>query len=525
VSDPKAAREPASADAREPASTDASAARKRARDAGVLVFGRLIATLSDALLPLVIVRLLGKADVGVLTTVLLLYNTVALILSTGFPTALLYYLTGKPLAQRRAISVQVAVGLLGFGVAAALAIGSSGLLHLLAPSLAARLFHADSAALVHGGLGYLFLLAAFPLGDLPARMMPNLLVAEHRTDLAARYAIARSIGNALFVLVPASAGAGIAAVLVSYSVFGLLQGVALLFFLRILYRGAERERSPIGFGAIVRFALPLGMTDVVSMLSVRLDRFLISLAFPVVAFAEYQAGAFQIPILTTIAYTVGTVYAPQMTELIAAGRARDAIAVWRGSIAKVALVVLPFAAVFVVAAEEVVHVLFTESYLRAAPVFRCYALMTMGRVAAFGTVVVCAGKPGLLVRAAVCTLIVYGTLAIAGLYLFGFVGPAIGIAAAFAPMMLIYCYYIARALDLRIGEIFPLGAYLQVLALTALAAVPAVVLKRVLVLPPAAMILVVAVSLLGSFLALGLATGRITRADLRYAARFARFGG
>jgi O-antigen/teichoic acid export membrane protein len=511
--------------AREPTPGGAPAASERARDAGVLVFGRVIATLSDALLPIVIVRLLGKADVGVLTSVLLLYNTVALILSTGFPAALLYHLTGKPLEQRRAISVQVALGLLGFGAAAALAIGSTGLLQLLAPALAARLFDADSAALVHGGLGYLFLLAAFPLGDLPARMAPNLLVAEHRTDLAARYAIARSIGNALFVLVPASTGAGIAAVLFSYSLFGLLQGLALAFFIRLLYRGAGRARSPIRFAQIVRFALPLGMTDIVSMLSTRLDRFVISLTYPVAAFAEYQAGAFQIPILTTIAYTVGTVYAPEMTALITAGRAREAIAIWRESIAKVALVVVPCAAVFVVAAEEVVVLLFTESYLGAAPVLRCYAVMTMTRVAAFGTVVVSAGKPGFVLRAAGFTLLAFLVLTLPGLQLFGFVGPAIAAAAAYVPMVVIYCYYIARALGLRMGEIFPLGPYLQVLALTALAAVPAVALKQLLELPPVAMLGVVTLSLLGSFLALGLATGRVTRGDLRYAARFVRFGG
>ena len=510
--------------AREPELGSAPAARERARDAGVLVFGRLIATLSDALLPLVIVRLLGKAEVGVLTSVLLLYNTVALVLSTGFPAALLYHLAGKSIEQRRAISVQIARGMFAFGAAAGACIGSSGLLQLLAPELAQQLFAGDAAALLHGGFGYLFLLAAFPLGDLPARMAPNLLVAEHRTDLAARYAIARSIGNALFVLVPAAGGAGIAAVLFSYSVFGLLQGAALLFFLRILYRGAARVRSPLRFPQIVRFALPLGMTDIVSMLSGRLDRYVISLTFPLAAFAEYQAGAFQIPILTTIAYTVGTVYAPDMTQLIAAGRAPEAIAIWRGSIAKVALVVVPCAAVFAVAAEEVITLLFTESYLRAAPVFRCYALMTMGRVAAFGTVVVCAGKPGLVLRAAAFTLLANLALAIPGLYLFGFVGPAIGSALAFVPMVLVYCRYIAQALGMRMRDVLPLGAYAQVLGLTAVAAVPAIACKHWLVLPPAAMLALVALSLLGSFLALGLATGRVTRADLRYAVRFVGFG-
>jgi O-antigen/teichoic acid export membrane protein len=355
-------------------------------------------------------------------------------------------------------------------------------------------------------------------------MAPNLLVAEHRTDLAARYAIARSVGNALFVLVPAASGAGIELVLISYSLFGLLQGAALVAFLRVLYRGAAREGSPVRFGQIVRFALPLGMTDIVSMLGNRLDRFVISLTYPLAAFAEYQAGAFQIPILTTIAYTVGTVYAPDMTQLIAAGRAREAIAIWRESITKVSLVVVPCGTVFVVAAEEVVTLLFTESYLNAAPVFRCYALMTLGRVAAFGTVVVSAGRPGLVLRAAVVTLTANLAFVIPGLYLFGFVGPAIGSAAAFLPMVITYCHYIARSLGMRTSEIFPLGAYGQVLLLTALAALPAVAIKLWVPLPPGATLALVALVLLSSFVALGLATGRITRADLQYAVRFVRFG-
>jgi O-antigen/teichoic acid export membrane protein len=505
--------------------TGAPAARQSARDAGVLVFGRLIATLSDAILPLVIVRLLGKTEVGVLTSVLLLYNTVAVVLATGFPAALLYHLAGKPIVQRRAIALQVARGMFGFGVLAALAIGSTGLLHVLAPQLAAGLFESDSVALVHGGLGYLFLLAAFPLGDMPARMAPNLLVAENRSDLAARYAIARSIGNALFVLVPAAAGAGISAVLLAYSAFGLLQGAVLLYFLRLLYRGSAREPSALSFRGIARFAIPLGMTDIVGMLSSRLDRYLISIAFPLAALAEYQAGAFQIPILTTIAFTVGTVYAPELTELIAAGRAREAIAIWRASTAKIALVVVPCAAVFAIAAEEVVSVLFTDSYLRAAPVFRCYALLTAGRVAAFGIVMVSAGRPGLVLRSALWSLLVTLVLSLPALWLFGFVGPALGTLIAFVPIVAIYCSYIARALDLRTSEIFPLLPYLRVVALTAVSAVPAIALKHTLELPPAVMFGLIAVTTLGMFVALGLATTTVTRADLQYAWRFARFGG
>jgi O-antigen/teichoic acid export membrane protein len=498
--------------------------RRRSRDAGVLVMGKLLATLSDALLPLVIVRLLGKSEVGVLTSVLLIYTTIALVLATGFPTALMFHLPGRPLPERRALAMQTARALFAFGVIAALLITGSGLIGIVAPGIVQRLAAEDSAALLNGGLSHLFLLAAFPLGDLPARMLPNLLVIENRTDTAARYAIASSVGNAVCVLLPASLGASVQTVLLSYSAFGVLQGLALLFFLRALYGGTERVSAPIPFRETVHFAAPLGLTDIVGMLNGRFDRYLISISFPLAAFAEYQVGAFQIPILSTVAYTVGTVYTPLLTQLFREGKAAEAIATWRASVDKVALIVVPISAVFVIAAEEFVELLFTPAYLAAAPVFRCYALLTMGRVASFGTVLVAAGRPQLILRSAVYSLLVNAALCAIGLHMFGFVGPAIGTALAFIPMVIIYCAYIGRAAQQPLAAIFPLAHYLRLLATVAVAAVPALLAKQWLPWPVLPRMAAIAVVLLGLFALLGSASKLISRDDWRYLAEWLRFG-
>ncbi|HKP59154.1 MAG TPA: oligosaccharide flippase family protein [Polyangiales bacterium] len=497
--------------------------RRHSRDAGVLVMGKLLATLSDALLPLVIVRLLGKSEVGVLTSVLLIYTTIALVLSTGFPPALMFHLPGRPAPERRAIATQMALGLFCFGVIAALLLTASGLLGSFAPGLVRWLARDNSAALLNGGLSHMFLLAAFPLGDLPARMLPNLLVIENRTDTAARYAIASSVGSAAFVLLPASLGASIQTVLLAYSALGILQGLALLWFMRELYRGIERAPAPIPFRETVRFAVPLGLTDIVAVLNSRFDRYLISVSFPLAAFAEYQVGAFQIPILTTVAYTVGTVYTPLLTELFREGKAAEAIATWRESVNKVTLIVVPIAAVFVVAAEEFVELLFTPAYLAAAPVFRCYALLTMGRVASFGTVLVAAGRPQLILRAAIYSLLANAALCLIGLKVFGFVGPAIGVAVAFVPMVVIYCAYIAQAAEQPLGGIFPLANYLKVAATAAVAAIPAVLAKQWLPWPALPRMAAVAVVLLALFSLLGSVTRQIKREDWQYLANWLRF--
>jgi O-antigen/teichoic acid export membrane protein len=507
-------------------SSDASSSEARAsrsRDAGVLVMGRVLATASDALLPLVMVRLLGKAEVGVLGSVLLLYQTVAIVLATDLPTALMYYLPGRPSAERRAIAWQMAFGLLGFGVLAGLLLLATGLLPAMAPRLYARVFSSDGPALLRGGLEYLCLLAIFPLGDLPARMLPNLLVIESRSDAAARFAVIKSVGNALFVLVPAALGMGIRSVILSYSVFGLLQGGALVYFLRVLFVGSPRVRTPVTFMTALRFALPLGVTDILAQLNSRLDRYLISATFAAAVFAEYHVGAFQIPIVGTIAYSVGTAYTPLFTELIQAGKARQAIDVWRASIPKVALVVVPCSLIFVIGAEEFVTLLFTNQYLRAAGVFRWYALLTLARAAAFGTVIVAAGKPQLVLRAALGALLANGLLSGLGLWLFGFEGPAMGTALSIVPNIAVYCYYIAKATGLPVRSIYPFAAHAKVLLLAGLAAVPALLVKLFVPLPAAVALGVFAVSVLGCFVALGRVTGQITREDLRYARSWLRF--
>ena len=177
------------------------------------------------------------------------------------------------------------------------------------------------------------------------------------------------------------------------------------------------------------------------MLNNQLDRYLIIFFFPAAALAEYQAGAWQIPIITTIPYTVGAVYAPRFVELFSAGKNREAMDIWRQSALKTALLVVPITMVFVVASEETMELLFTASYLRAAPVFRWYCLLTLGRVATFGAVNVAAGTPRFdfqaalvswLSNAILCFALVSSSASTAFI--------ACGTALAFIPSATYYCF-------------------------------------------------------------------------------------
>lgn len=494
-----------------------TAAKKASHAAGVLVLGNVLATLADIVVPLLIVRLLGKADVATLTALLLVYNTVALIASTGFPATIMFHIPGRPLAERAAVARKIAVTMFGLGIAASILLATLG---LFGRAIVDAVSSVPSDAIVD--LGPLLVIALLPLGDLPGRILPNLLVAEERPRGAAAYGVFRSLGISLCTLLPLALGGSVWVVAQCLVLLGVAQGIWVLLALRRLYGNVPKVAAPVSMRELVRFALPLGLTDMVSMLNNRLDRFLILLTFADVIFAEYQAGAWQIPIVTRVPYMVGTAMAPQLTEMFRRGAAKEAIDLWRASIGKVSLLVVPVALVFVVAAEEVVEILFTAKYANAAPVLRWYAILTVGRVAAFGTVIVAAGRPRYIFAASLASLGSNLLLSVPLLWIVGFVGPAMGTALAFVPMVLLYTWYISRASGLPWRSIFPTGRYAQVMGVALVGVAAAVAFKLTVEGSAPIKLAGEAAILLSVFAILGSALGVIRREDWRYASSWVR---
>ena len=497
-------------------------AASHSEQAGVLVLGKILATLSEAVVPLVIVRLLGKADVGILSGILLVYSTVALVLTAGFPETLTFYLPTRPPAERKAIAGKVAQALLLLGFIGALVLLGISLFVRFAPSWVSGMASGHDAQSGIESLKYLALLAVYPIADLPGRMLPNLLLVEQQAKAAAGIGIVKAIGSAVAAILPIALGAPLWVVILSIGSFGFLFGAVLVYYIRSLFRGVPAIESPISMRTLLRFGLPLGLTDIVSMLNNQLDRYLIVFFFPVAAVAEYQAGAWQIPIIMTIPYTVGAVYAPRFVELFKAGQNQEAIGIWRQSALKAALLVVPITMVFVVASEETMELLFTKSYLRAAPVFRWYCILTLGRIATFGSVILAAGAPRLIFQAAVVSLVSNALLCSVLVKVVGFNGPAMGTALAFIPSVIYYCLCIATATKLKFRQIFPLLGFLRVLGLTCVASLPAWWFKSVVTWSAAVRLPVEAALVLGTFALLGTLVGTIQRPDWAFLANWLR---
>jgi O-antigen/teichoic acid export membrane protein len=482
-----------------------------ARQAGVLVLGTTLATLSSALAPLLVVRLIGKGDVGRLLSVTLVYETVAMLLSTGFPYTLLYQLSNREKPERAAIARRIA------GIACGMGAAGGAVVVLVALVLRAHPFGYQPSATLQAQLGMLLVLAPSLIADLPFRLMPNLLVAEGLARRQAGLQVIRTILLTMATLVPLALDASVATVIVCYAIVRWAFGVWVLLELRRLYGAEPRVPVPLSTSAFWRFAIPIGMTEAIALMNQQLDRWLVLLALPATRFAEYQVGAWQVPVIGTIAYSVGAAYTPDLVRHFQAKDPYGALALWQKSIHKVSLVVLPITMALVVGAEELVTLLFTRDYVDAASVFRFYSVLTFLRVASYGNVIVAAGRPGLAVRAAGLGLFYNALLGVPLVLSLGFVGPAVAAACAFVLQVATYVFFIARAADVPIKKVFPMRGYLRVFSLAAAGGVAGYAVKRLLDGHVLAAFVAQALTVLVVFGLLGLLTKTIARADLAYA--------
>jgi O-antigen/teichoic acid export membrane protein len=482
--------------------------------AATLSAGRAATELVPLIVPVIIVRLIGQADVGLLLGVLEVYYLARLVMTMGFPNVVMYYMSARPIEERRFVAMKVTAVVAILGVVLGVFLLFAGFFgHEAIQSL--REVTAGPTEPGEGGTVNFQLLAGlalYPLFDLPARIFPNLLIVEGRARGAAILSVVKAVVKALAVLVPIALGVSLWWVVASITATGLAIAVVQAVYMGVLYRGVRAKRVDLPLRQLFGFAFPLGLTDLVARLGNRLDKLIVFVLFAEATFAEFAVGA-QLPLIGVIPGAIAVVYTPHFVGLFKNGDPGSLIRVWRQNIVKMSLVVVPIAMIFVVAAEEAAVVLFTAEYAETAIVLRLYAIYHLFRVATFGNVLVAAGKPGYVLQASLVFLAGNVIISIPAALYFGFWGPALGTVVAWVISTVFYCSRIDKATGIPIRRLFPMVEYLKTLAVAIVAGGLAMFIKLGVDLSDAWSLGIQAAIVLSMFCLLGSLTGRISQED------------
>ncbi len=441
---------------------------------GAVVFGRVAVSILESLKTFLLVRMMGKAEFGTLSLALAWYATAQGLGLLAIPDSLLIFLPRLAAPKQKGLMRQSLLVLTTVGIAAGLLV--AGMALVMRPQ-----GHADL-------LVPLLIVAGVVALDLPGNLLASFLLGTQRHQLSSQLAIGLALVGNLAVLVPAALGAAPAWILASFGASCVLRLLVTLGVLQRLYGSVAAEPFDGGVRAQLAFAIPLSLNGIAGLVNRYTSTWLAGFLLSAAVFADFAVGAQELPFVSMLAYGVAVAMLPQLSALAGAPgdrseNARKALALWHVGIDKVALVMLPIFAFSMIAADDVLGLLYGERYRSAALPFRLTALMLPLRVTSYGTMLMALDRPRAILRAQLAG-IVLNLLGTAGLLAWVHARPDVSapVRVAWTAGLWTAATWIAtawnigdiaKAAQVRYAQAFPWRGWLARLLCAALACLPA----------------------------------------------------
>jgi O-antigen/teichoic acid export membrane protein len=460
-----------------------------------LMSGRMIAFAATFFVPVVLARVFDPADFGTYKQALLIYATLYAIAPFGMADSLLYFLPLAPRAAGRYI-----VNSLLFLAAAGLI--CLALLGTASATIAEWLSNAALAEVVP-------LIGLYLLLMMVAAVLEIVLIATKRYRWTALSYAASDLLRAAFFLIPALLLHRLNALFVGAVAFaGLRAGVMVLYLTR-QFRGALQP-DPLLLRHQLAYAGPFGLAVLIEIVQSNFHQYAVAYHYDAASFAIYAVGCLQPPFVDFFLTPAASVMMVRMGEELAGGR-RDVVpAIWRETTRKLALLLAPIVGAQLVAAREIIIVLFTATYLASVPIFMVWSVaLLFWALLPDGVLRVYADTRFLLLLNVIRLLLIL-TLIAPFVLAFGLVGAALATVLVTVVTKAVALAKVRQLMGVDRADLLPWRSLGAVVAAAAAAMAPALILKSQLDLP-IPLLLIVTVAVYGAtYLALLVRLGILT---------------
>jgi O-antigen/teichoic acid export membrane protein len=314
-------------------------------------------------LPLLLVRRLSVEEFGAYKQIFLVVGSALVVVPLGFGMSAFYFLPRERDPERRA---QVVLNVVLFMLA------TSGLVaaaFVARPTLLANLFDDASLAAYAPLVGLVVLL--WVVGS----FLEFATLANGESRLATLFIVASQLTKTALLLAAALAYGTVRSLVWAAAAQGAVQTVVLLVYLRSRFGRFWRRFSWSLARAQLAYALPFGVAAVVLQVQLDLPQYFVSRAFGAAVYAVYAVGCFNLPIVTILAESAGSVMIPRVSEMQALGQRREIAEAIARMMRKLAAGYFGIFAFLLVFGREFIELLFTDRYLGAWPVFAVNLLL------------------------------------------------------------------------------------------------------------------------------------------------------
>ena len=214
--------------------------------------------------------------------------------------------------------------------------------------------------------------------------------------------------------------------------------------------------DPGFYQEVFRYSLPLGLSSIIGMLSIQLDKLVVSGFFTPAQYAVFSIGAMELPFISILNNSVNAILLPHISSEPA-----KMTEVYRAAVRKNALIIFPFAVLGLIFATPLITFLYTETYLGSVPFFRVYLLNLPLRVATYGIIFMALRKTRYIMINSLVTLGLNLVLNLVLVRLIGMMGAVIATVIVTWLSVALYLYWMRHKLGLDLTELFPLKALLK----------------------------------------------------------------
>jgi O-antigen/teichoic acid export membrane protein len=409
------------------------------RPALLLVAGRSAGFAVSFAIPIVLARTFDPGAFGTYKQLFLVYTTLYGLAQIGAAESLYYFVPRSSDKAGRSVGNALAtlalMGALCFVV-----------LYLTRTTIAAWLTNADIA-------GYLPFISVFLAFTLVTAAFEIVMVSRNQHLNAARtYAASDLIRTVLFIL-PALAIGTLRAVLVGAAGFAALRLGAMLTYLWREF-GGELQLDAALWRNQLAYALPFALAVAIDVIQANFHQWAVASNFDAATFAIYAVGCLQIPLVDVVCSSTANVMMVRMAE--AGGeQQRTALGLWHDTTARLALLIFPLAAFFLLTAHAVITFLFTTRYLASVQIFRVWCLMILPSVFAVDAVLRVYGQTRILVVLNAVRLALIAGLIGWFMSTFGLVGAVLVTLVATSLVKAAAVVRIARLMNVSVADVLP----------------------------------------------------------------------
>lgn len=465
----------------------------------MLMSGRILGFMATFVIPLVLVRVFSKNEFGTYKQLFLIYTTLYGIVQLGMAESLFYFLPGAGSRQSgryvfNAVWVLVAAGSLCF------------LLLWYLRATIARWFHNPALA------GYVPLIGLFLLFMLSATVLEIVMISNKRHLYASSTYVVSDFLRAVACILPAILFQSLEWLLIGLVIFSGFRFLGTLLYLRHTEHSELRPDTTLLWKQFA-YAFPFAVAVVIEIVQINFHMYVVSSSYDVATFAIYAVGCLQIPLVDFLMTSTSNVMMVRIRENIQNGDSGSIPGIWLDTTRKLMLLFAPLVGGLLVVAHPLIVVLFTKNYISSVPLFMLWTVSILFSALLTDSILRVYARTKLLIVLYFIQLVIIAGMIRLFMSWFGLEGAVLVSLLAMAVAKAAALYSIKHILKTGIRQVLPWNSISITLTITAVAAVPALLIENNLSLPLLPLTLITGLSYAGMYVALLFFCGPLSRTE------------